>query len=59
MSVASLLLPMWPWETLLHASTQPDLPLTLDLALSIVGIAVVAFVMLAYVFYRDYRGTFA
>ena len=49
---------MWPWETLLHASTQPDLPLTLDLALSIVGIAVVAFVMLTYVFYRDYRGTF-
>ena len=50
---------MWPWETPLHTSTQPDLPLTTDLALSIVGIAVVAFVMLAYLFYRDYRGIFA
>ena len=59
MTVASLPTCMWPWETPLHTSTQPDLPLTTDLALSIVGIAVVAFVMLAYLFYRDYRGTFA
>lgn len=55
MRLALLLPHMWPWETLLHASTQLDLPLTLDLALSIIGIAVVAFVLLAYVFYRDYR----
>lgn len=49
---------MWPWELPLHAS-DPGLPLTPDLALSILGVSLVVLVVIAYVFYVDYRGTFA
>ena len=58
MCLASMLVNMWPWETVLHAS-DPGLPLTPGLALSVLGASLVVLVVIAYVFYVDYRGTLA
>jgi hypothetical protein len=49
---------MWPWEISLHAS-GPDLPLGLDVALPILGASLLVLLVIAYVFYVDYRGVFA
>ena len=58
MCLASMLGDMWPWETVLHTS-DPGLPLTPALAASILGASIVVLVVIAYVFYVDYRGTLA
>ena len=57
MRLAAMVVDMWPWELSLHAS-DPGLPLTPDLALSILGTSFVVLVVIAYVFYVDYRGAF-
>jgi hypothetical protein len=49
---------MWPWETVLHAS-DPGLPLTPGLAMSVLGVSFLVLLVIAYVFYVDCRGAFA
>lgn len=34
----------------------PDLPIALDVAVSIIGVAAVVFLLVAYQFYREYGG---
>jgi hypothetical protein len=58
MRVASVVRSMWPWTIPLHAS-GPDLPLAPDFALPILGVSLLVLLVIAYVFYVDYRGVLA